>query len=44
MADPRDCVATGDPDLHECICPDCCEDRRERDELDYEMNGDPDAR
>lgn len=34
--DPH-CVATGDPDLHECDCQDCCEVRWERDQADREM-------
>lgn len=33
------CTATGDPDLHECNCRDCREERAERDDADLEMRG-----
>lgn len=33
------CVATGDPDLHECECRDCRETRADRDDTDIEMRG-----
>lgn len=34
-----ECIATGDPDLHECSCRDCREERAIRDDLDEEMHG-----
>lgn len=42
MSNPRDCVmTTGDPDLNECNCLDCVQDRQARDDIDAEMNGEP---